>query len=266
VSTTPSSAVELADLLWRAEIDRRAIDPITDGFPRFGSVEAYEVQTVNIERRVAAGATIRGRKVGLTSRSSQRLLGVSEPNYGVLLSDMFVDDGDEIPLRMLIQPRVEAELAFVMADDLAGPGVTTVNALMAIGAVLPAIEVVDSRISDWRIRIGDTVADNASSARVVVGSRAVPAMSIDLCHLGVLFYRNGSPVESGAGAAVLGNPARCVAWLANTLGSLGSGLRRGDVVLSGALHRMVPVRAGDSFRAEFAHLGGVSVSFDMGSA
>jgi 2-keto-4-pentenoate hydratase len=191
----------------------------------------------------------------------QELLGVDEPNFGVLLDDMFVDDGDEIPLDRLVQPRVEAEVAFVMGEDLAGPGVTTSDVLATTTGVLAAIEIVDSRIEDWRIRLTDTVADNASSGRVVLGARLTSAMNIDLRLVGVLFYRNGIPIESGAGAAALGNPARCVAWLANRLGEFGAGLRRGDVVLPGAMHRMVPVRPGDVFRAEFAHLGGVTAQF-----
>lgn len=252
---------DLADALWQAELDRRPITPFTDHRPDLALEDAYAIQTYNVDRRVAAGGVVRGRKVGLTSRASQKLLGVSEPNFGALLADMFMDDGDEIRLQDLLQPRVEAEFAFVMAGDLAGPGVTTVDALMAIGGVLPAIEVVDSRIADWRFRIQDTVADNASSARVILGSQVFPVAALDLCHLGVLFYRNGSPIDSGAGAAVLGNPARCVAWLANKLAAFGSGLRRGDIVLPGALHRMVPVQPGDTFRAHFAHLGNVTVQF-----
>lgn len=252
---------DLADVLWRAEADSVAVEPLTASRPDLSAAEAYAIQTRNVERRVAAGAVVRGRKVGLTSRPVQQLFGVREPNFGVLLDDMFVDEGDEVAFDVLLQPRVESEIAFLMDRDLAGPGVTTPDALTAIGGVLPAVEVVDSRIADWRIRLADTVADNASSARAVLGSRMVPVAAVDLRLLGVLFLRNGTPIESGAGAAVLGNPARCVAWLANTLGALGSGLRRGDVVLSGALHRMVPVRAGDHFQARFAHLGSVTVQF-----
>lgn len=255
---------DLAERLRRAESDRAAIAPLTTDTPDLTVEDAYAIQTHNIDRRVAAGAVVRGRKIGLTSRPVQELLDVHEPNFGVLLDDMFVDEGDEICFDDLLQPRVESEIAFLMASDLAGPGVTATAALAAVGGVLPAVEVVDSRIADWRIRIADTVADNASSARAVVGSRLVPATAVDLRLLGVLFSRNGSPIESGAGAAVLGNPVRCVAWLANKLGSLGGGLRRGDVVLSGALHRMVPVRPGDVFRARFAHLGDVTVQFSGG--
>jgi 2-keto-4-pentenoate hydratase len=252
---------ELADRLWRAEADRVPIDPVTDSWPDLSVDDAYAVQSHNVDRRVAAGATACGHKVGLTSLASQELLGVHEPTFGALLDDMFVDECDEVRLDALVQPRVEAEIAFVMASDLAGPGVTTTRALTAIGGVLPAIEVVDSRITDWRIRLADTVADNASSARVVLGAPITPVAGLDLRLVGVLFHRNGAPIESGAGAAVLGNPARCVAWLANRLGSLGAGLRCGDVVLPGALHRMVPVRPGDLFQARFAHLGSVTVQF-----
>jgi 2-keto-4-pentenoate hydratase len=252
---------DLAEALWQAEIERRPIPPITEGWPEIAVDEAYAIQLHNVERRVAAGAVVRGRKVGLTSPAMQRLLGVDEPNFGVLLDDMFVDETDEIALDRLLQPRVEAEIAFVMASDLIGPGVTMTDAMVAIGGALPAIEVVDSRIADWRIQLADTVADNASSARAVLGGRITPIAGLDLRLLGVLFSRNGVPIDSGAGAAVLGHPARCVAWLANKLSSFGAGLRRGDLVLPGALHRMVPVRPGDVFQAEFAHLGGVTARF-----
>jgi 2-keto-4-pentenoate hydratase len=252
---------EIADRLWQAEVDRVPVDPVTDSWPGLSVDDAYAVQSRNVDRRVAAGAVVCGRKVGLTSRVSQELLGVHEPTFGALLDDMFVDEADEVGLDALVAPRAEAEIAFLMARDLAGPGVTTTRALAAIGGALPAIEVVDSRIVDWRIRLADTVADNASAARVVLGAKITPVVGLDLRLVGVLFSRNGSPIDSGAGAAVLGNPARCVAWLANRLGALGSGLRAGDVVLPGALHRMVPVRPGDVFQARFAHLGTVTAQF-----
>jgi len=252
---------ELADRLWQAEVEGRPIEPVTDSYSDLTVADGYAIQTVNIERRVAAGRIIRGRKVGLTSRPMQQLLGVGEPDFGVLLDDMFVDDAAEVDSRALLQPRAEAEIAFVMARDLTGPGVTTADVLAATAGVLPAIEIVDSRIAEWRIKLVDTVADNASCGRVAIGGRLTPVTAVDLRLVGMMFYRNGVPIDSGAGAAALGNPAYCVAWLANRLGALGSGLRAGDVVLPGALHRMVPVRPGDVFRAEFAHLGDVTVRF-----
>ncbi len=179
----------------------------------------------------------------------------------MLIDDMFVEDGDEVPVESLLQPRVVAEIAFVMARDLAGPGVTTADALTAIGGVLPAIEIVDSRIADWRVQLADTVADNASAGRVVLGSRITPATAVDLRLAGMLLHRNGSPVESGAGAAALGNPVRCLTWVANRLLPPERGLRGGDIVLSGPLHRLVPVRPNDVYEVEFAHLGTVTVRF-----
>ena len=252
---------ELADRLWRAEVDRAAIDPISETGPDLTIDDAYAIQTRNVERRQAAGRVICGRKVGLTSQPMQEYLRVFEPTFGVLLDDMFVDDGDEIALEELIQPRVEAEIAFVMRRDLAGPGITTTNALTAIAGVLPAIEIGDSRIADWRIQLVDTVADNASSGRLVLGGKLTAVTDLDLSVIGMVISRNGALLHTGAGAAVLGNPARCVAWLANKLASFGAALHSGDVVLSGALHRLVPVLPGDVFRAEFGHLGAVTTHF-----
>jgi 2-keto-4-pentenoate hydratase len=265
-SPDPATVVELADALWRAEVERRPIDPISDARRDLTVQDAYAIQSHNIERRVAAGGVVRGRKVGLTSRPMQQLLGVDEPDFGVLLADMFTEDGDEIALESMLQPRVEAEMAFVMARDLAGPGLTVADALTAVAGVLPAIEVVDSRIADWRITLVDTIADNASCGRLVLGGALTPVAGLDLRLMGMLLYRNGVPIDSGAGAAVLGNPARCVAWLANKLGGLGSGLRRDDIVLPGALHRMTPARPGDVFRAEFARLGSVTARFGQEAA
>lgn len=256
---------DLADELWQADQTAQPVEPLTDRHPDLVIADAYAIQTINIDRRLAAGSRIIGRKVGLTSRPMQQLLGVDEPDYGVLLEDMVVEDGDEIALSRLVQPRVEAELAFVMDRDLAGPGVTTANALAAIAGVLPAVEVVDSRVADWRIKLVDTVADNASSGLIVMGGRIRRVDELDLRLLGVVVTRGGELLDTGAGAAALGNPARCVAWLANKLAAFGASLRAGDIVLPGAVHRMVPVVAGDVFRAEFAHLGAVTVRFSGGA-
>jgi 2-oxopent-4-enoate hydratase len=255
----------LAEDLWRAHRAREPIEPLTDRHPDLVIEDAYAVQGEVIKRRIAGGARIIGRKVGLTSRPMQEMLGVNEPDYGVLLDEMFVEDGDEIDLAGLLQPRVEAELAFVMARDLAGPGATTATALAAIGGVLPAIEVVDSRIAGWRIRLVDTVADNASSGLLVVGGRSRPVIDLDLRLVGVVVSRNGELADTGAGAAALGNPARCVAWLANKLATFGDTLRAGDVVLPGAVHKMIAVQPGDVFRAEFAGLGAVTARFSNGA-
>jgi len=257
---------ELADQLWEADRSAEPVAPLTTRHPDLVLEDAYAIQSINIERRVAAGQRIIGRKVGLTSLPMQRLLGVAEPDFGVLTDEMVVEDGDLIDLARLVQPRVEAELAFVMERDLAGPGVTTAGALAAIAGALPAVEVVDSRVADWKIKLVDTVADNASSGLIVLGGRMRRVEDLDLRLLGVVVSRGAEMIDTGAGAAALGNPARCVAWLANTLGAFGEGLKAGDVVLPGAVHSMVPVEPGDVFRAEFAHLGAVTVRFSKGAA
>jgi len=260
----PETVVALADALWDAEQTRTPIAPLTDRYSDLDVDDAYAIQTRNIDRRVADGARVIGRKIGLTAKAMQDLLGVNEPDFGVLLDDMFVEDGDEIDIATMLQPRIEAELAFVMGTDLAGPGVTTANALAAIEGVMPAVEIVDSRIADWKIKLVDTVADNASSGKLVVGGRMRKVTDVDLRLIGMVISRDGEVIDTGAGAAALGNPARCVAWLANKLGSLGATLHAGDVILPGAVHRMVPVRPGDVFRAEYAHLGAVTARFSNG--
>jgi 2-keto-4-pentenoate hydratase len=255
----------LADELWEADRTATPVAPLTDRHPDLELHDAYAIQTINIDRRTDAGERVIGRKVGLTSRPMQVMLGVDEPDFGVLTDRMMVEDADLIPLGRLVQPRVEAELAFVMETDLAGPGVTTGGALAAIAGALPSVEIVDSRVADWKIKLVDTVADNASSGLLVLGGRMRRVEDLDLRLLGVAVSRHGALIDTGAGAAALGNPARCVAWLANKLGGLGAGLRAGDVVLPGAVHAMVPVRPGDVFRAEFAHLGAVTVRFSHGT-
>ena len=250
-----------AAALREAELSRRPIEPPTDALPGLTIAESYAIQELNIRRRLAEGRVLCGRKIGLTSRAMQTLLGVDEPDFGALLDDMFVDDGESVAADTLIQPKAEAEVAFVLGEDLTGPGVTTIQALRAIESAVAAIEVVDSRIADWRITITDTIADNASSGRVVLGERLVPVHRLDLRLIGMGIWHNGELADSGAGVAALGNPVRCVAWLANTLGLLGGGLRAGDVVMSGALHRAFDVVSGDTVRAEFDRLGSVSVRF-----
>jgi 2-keto-4-pentenoate hydratase len=257
---------ELADELWQAEQTRVPVGPLTKRHPGLEIDDAYAIQSLNIDRHVARGARVCGRKVGLTSVPMQELLGVKEPDYGILLDHMFVEDGDEVALDRLLQPRIEAELAFVMEQDLAGPGVTVARALTAIAGALPAVEIVDSRVADWQIKLVDTVADNASSGLLVVGGNLRKVTDIDLRLLGVMVTRHGEVVDTGAGAAVLGNPARCVAWLANKLAPFGASLRAGDVILPGAVHRMIGVTPGDVFRAEFAYLGAVTARFSGAGA
>lgn len=252
----------LAAQLHEAERSREPIAPLTESHPELTVADAYRIQQLNVQRRKQGGALVRGRKIGLTSVAMQQQLGVDEPDFGALFAEMIVEEGDAIPLAELIQPRVEAEIAFVMARELQGPGVSAADVLGAVAGALPAIEVIDSRVADWKIKLPDTIADNASSARVVCGARLTPVDGLDLRLLGMVLSVNGAVAATGAGAAVLGNPVRCIAWLANKLGEFGVPLRAGDLVIAGALHAALPVAAGDSVHAEFAELGAVTARFE----
>jgi 2-keto-4-pentenoate hydratase len=219
------------------------------------------VQAAWLERKLAAGNSLAGRKVGLTSRAMQQQLGVDEPDFGFLLQSMLVPSGATLRRAELLQPRVEPEIAFWLRDALRGPGVTAEQVLAATRGVSAALEIVDSRIADWKIKLADTIADNGSSARAVIGERVVPVADLDLVAEGVELFCDGQPVGSGVGAAVLGHPAEAVAWLANRLADFGDGLHAGQVVLPGAMCASVFANAGETFRAEYPHLGSVSVVF-----
>lgn len=250
-----------ADSLRDAEEWRVPIPPLVGTYPDLTIEDAYEIQTLNIGRRLAQGSRILGRKVGLTSLAMQQMMHVNEPDFGVLLDNMFVEDGDPVAVSSLIQPRVEAEIALVLNADVVGPGVTSVSALQSIDSAFASIEIIDSRIADWKIGLVDTISDNASSGRAVISGKRTTVIGLDLRLVGVVLSVNGELVETGAGAAVLGNPARCVAWLANKLAYFGERLRAGDVILAGALHKAVAVKAGDSVLAEFSRLGSVHTRF-----
>jgi 2-keto-4-pentenoate hydratase len=234
---------------------------LTSADPNLTVEEAYEIQLENIERKVAQGQTIVGKKIGLTSKAMQDLLGVDEPDYGHLLDSMVVENGSAVPKQKVLQPKVEGEIAFILKKDLKGPNVTTLDVLQATDYILPAIEVVDSRVQDWKIKLPDTIADNASSAFYALGGKPVKIEDVDLELLGMVLTKNGKLVNTGVGAAALGNPAQCVAWLANRLADFDISLRAGEVILSGALSAAVDAEEGDTFTARFAHLGEVSVHF-----
>jgi 2-keto-4-pentenoate hydratase len=223
--------------------------------------DAYEIQLAQIRRRTAAGARIKGHKVGLTSAAMQRQIGVDQPDFGHLLSDMFHPEHEPIAATAYLQARVEPEVAFVLERPLQGPGVTVAEAIRAVDFVLPALEIIDSRIRDWKISIVDTIADNASSGGVVLGSHPTRLNRVDLRLSGCLLQRSGELVATGAGGAVLGSPLNSLVWLANTLGARGVALQEGHVILSGAVTAAVWVTPGDSFTASFAGLGSVTTRF-----
>lgn len=252
---------EAAARLHAAAQTRRPCKPVRELIGAQDLAAAYAVQEAHTRRRIAAGARLVGRKIGLTSVAVQKQLGVAQPDYGMLFADMEVPDGGCAPPDRLLQPRAEAEIAFVLGRGLARAPATVAEVMRAIDYAVCAIEVVDSRIEDWDIRIADTVADNASSGLYVLGGRPRRIADLDLLLCGMVARRNGEIVSLGAGAACLGHPLRAVQWLADTMATAGRPLEAGDVVLSGALGPMVAVAGGDSFAVEIQGLGGASVSF-----
>lgn len=256
-----SKIEKFAAQLAEAETTQVGIDPLTVVDPEITVDEAYYIQLENIKKKLSEGQKIVGKKIGLTSVAVQKMLGVDEPDYGHLLDSMVVENGGTIDTKTMLLPKIEGEIAFVLKKDLKGPNVTAVDVIQATDYVLPALEIVDSRVQDWKIKLQDTVADNASSGLYVLGGKPTKLEDIDLELLGMVLSQNGEMVNTGVGAAALGNPATCVAWLANRLADYDISLKAGEVILSGALSGMVAANAGDSFTARFAHLGQVSVNF-----
>ncbi len=252
---------KLAEQIYSDERASRMGLPLSEQHPEMTVADAYAVQLGYISRRMAAGAQIRGHKVGCTNPVIQRLFNVYQSDYGHILDDMILPDGAILSLRKLIQPRVEPEIAFYLKEPLRGPGVTRDQVLKSIRSVVPCFEIIDSRIVDWRITFVDTVADNGSSARCILGNPEEEIEGIDLRMVGVVLEKNGEVAATGAGAAALGHPATAVAWLANTLASYGLHLEKGHLVLPGALTTAVPAQAGDFFEASFAGIGSVRCRF-----
>jgi len=251
----------LAQRLRNAHESRVAIDPIRDQLPAGDLDAAYAVQQANTDHWIQQGRRLVGRKIGLTSKAVQAQLGVDQPDYGMLFADMSVCDGEEVPLSTLIQPKVEAEIAFVMERDLTQPLATMAELISSVAYAVPAIEIVDSRIANWKISIVDTIADNASSGLFVLGNRPVKLGDFDARLCGMVMERNGDQVSIGAGAACLGHPLNAALWLARKMAERGNPLRAGDVVLSGALGPMVAVQGEEILEARIAGLGSVRAVF-----
>ena len=252
---------EFGDELFDAWHSAQQIAPLTDREPNITIDEAYRVQMHTIGRRIAEGERVVGRKIGITSKAVMQMLKVDQPDFGHLLSGMTYNEGESLETKQFCQPRGEGEIAFILAKDLTGPGITGPQVLAATDCLMPAFEIVDSRVTDWRIKIQDTVADNGSAAAFVLGDNAVSARGVDLATCGMVLEKNGQVIGTGAGAASLGNPVNAVAWLANKLGELGIVLKAGEVVLSGSLSIMFPVAAGDVLRMSLNGIGNVSCRF-----
>lgn len=250
------------DELYDALRQQRTIEPITAREPSITIEDAYAISQRLLERRLADGEKVIGKKIGVTSKAVQSMLDVHQPDFGFLTDAMVFSGGEDLPIsEQLIQPRAEGEIAFVLERDLRGPGVTNAEVLAATRGIMPCYEIVDSRIRDWKIRIQDTVADNASCGLFVLGDSLVSPQVVDLTTCGMVLKKNGEIVATGAGAAALGSPVNAVAWLTNTLGEFGIALEGGEVILSGSLAPLIPVQAGDSMHMNIGGIGPASVRF-----
>ena len=252
---------EMAELLMRAEAELSPIPPLTDMVAEMTADDAYQVQLTVLKRQLDAGRKVVAKKVGLTSKVMQEMAGVDQPDYGMILDHMLVEHGAEFQISALLQPKIEPEIAFMLNKDLRGPGVTVEQVLASTEYVFPALEIIDSRIKDWKIKLADTIADNASSARVVVGSPRIKVDGLDLVNEDLVFMKNGEEIGRGKGEAVLGHPANAVAWAANKLSEYGIVLEAGEFVMPGSLCRASDVAPGDTISAVFSNVGTVEVRF-----
>jgi 2-keto-4-pentenoate hydratase len=248
----------VAAVLRTARAARTPVAPVSSTHGIEGLEAAYAVADLNTQARLAEGQRIVGLKVGLTSKAVQEQLGVDQPDFGVLFDDMEYLSGQDVPTNRLMQPKIEAEIAFVVGSDLAGTTPSYAEFLACLVYALPALEIVDSAIADWKIRLVDTVADNASCGVYVLGDQPVLLGQLSLGDLGMCLTKNGTTASVGTGSACLGHPLRAAYWLACTMAARGQGLKAGQVILSGALGPMVPVAAGDHIHAQIGALGSVS--------
>lgn len=251
-----------AAALAQARLNRTTITRISESFGITSLEDAYAVAAINTQAHASAGGCVTGKKVGLTSTAVQKQLGVDQPDFGILFQDMEYLDGDVIPTRRLIQPKAEAEVAFVVGRDLNGGKPSYGQFIAALDYALPALEIVDSAIERWNITLADTVADNASCGVYVLGNQPVEVGRLPLDELGMQLVRNGVTESVGSGAACLGHPLRAAYWLACTMAQMGQGLRAGEIILSGALGPMVNISRGDVIHAHIGHLGSVCCTFD----
>jgi 2-keto-4-pentenoate hydratase len=254
-----STINDLAAKLYQAERDRKPIGALTDAHPDMGIPDAYGVQLEGIRLRRATGSNIMGWKVGLTSKAMQKMLGVDQPDFGHLLDHTRIESGGTLDTSEFIWPRVEPEVGFELKADLRGPGVTVAQVMDATSYLVPALEVIDSRIAEWKIKLCDTISDNASCGRFVFSQQRTRPDGIDLSLIGMNFYLNDELLGTATSAAVVGNPAEAVAWLANTLAPYGHYLAAGQMIMPGSLVAAADAKPGGKFRADFDHIGSVEL-------
>lgn len=254
-----------AEELYQALRKREMIEPLSNRTPDMTIEDAYAVSSGLLERRLQRDSEkVMGKKIGVTSKAVMNMLGVHQPDFGYLTDAMVVDESESLSLStQMIQPKAEGEIAFVLKHDLIGPGVTASDVLRATDFIVPCFEIVDSRIKDWKIKIQDTVADNASCGYFLLGSQAADPRKLDLSTCGMVVELNGQVISTGAGAAALGSsPVSCVVWLANTLGKFGVPLKAGEVILSGSLVPLQAVKPGDYMSVSIGGIGRTAVRFD----
>ncbi|WP_232698302.1 2-keto-4-pentenoate hydratase [Brevibacillus daliensis] len=260
MSITQDMAQDIVTYLYEAEKECKEVTKVTDRYPDLQIEEAYNLQDQLIERKIQDGNRRIGIKLGLTSEAKQKMMGVHEAIYGTLLHDMLAYEWEPIDCSQLIHPKAEPEIAFFMAEDLQGTNVTAEDVLQATQFVAAAIEIIDSRYENFRFTLTDVVADNCSSARFVIGSKMVSPQELNLVTEGMVMSKNGEIAATGTGAAVLGNPATAVAWAVNKLGERGAGLKKGDIVLAGAMSEAIAIGPGDHVLVQFDGLGSVSLT------
>lgn len=258
---TTLNVERLAEKLRNAYANRKPCSPLRDTIGVEDLETAYAIQEYNNNLLIEKGARIVGRKIGLTSKAVQKQLGVDQPDYGALLNTMEVLNGDTLSTSLLMQPKAEAEIAFVLKESLHNPNMSVAELISAIDYAVASIEIVGSRIENWNIKITDTIADNASASHFVIGHRPVKLENFDVVNCQMTMAKNGEQVSSGSGAACLGSPINATLWLARTMAALNTPLQAGEVILSGALGPMSNVQAGDTFKASFSGLGEVSIGF-----
>ena len=256
-----SKAELYGEALHRALRDRRTIEKLIEQDPSLSIDDAYAISLDFLARRLKDGEKVVGKKIGVTSKAVQDMLGVHQPDFGFLTDWMHVEGDIDMDAKALIAPRAEAEIAFILGQSLIGPGVTVEDVVAATEFIAPCFEIVDSRIRDWKIAIVDTIADNASCCVFILGEARADPRDFDLPSLHVTVTKNGAPLSEGYGSAVQGNPAQAVAWLANTLGTYGVTLNAGDVILSGSLVPLADAAKGDLFEMELHGIGGCAARF-----
>ena len=256
-----ASISDISQELYTALVYKKTLIPITTEFPNFSIDDAYEVSKQFLAKRINNGEKVIGKKIGVTSKVVQEMLGVHQPDFGFLTDAMQVKNGSQVDLASLIQPRAEAEIAFILSESLNGPGITRDDVISATSAIVPCFEIVDSRINNWEIKIQDTIADNASCGIFCLSEAYVDPKKFDLALLEATVFKNGNQISSGLGSAVQGHPAEAVAWLANTLGNYGISLDEGDIILSGSLVPLEPIISGDQFSMEIAGIGRCDLNF-----